>query len=235
MLDVGPLSVGIWTEIAVTRLVLIGVFSLVLLGAVPVPASDAESILDKRLSIQLKGVTCLYVISTLRGDFQVPIGYERRPNEPDASVVNIDIEQGTLRDVLDALVAQEPAYEWRFRDGVINIAPARDRSPVLAAILDAQVDTFIPAANIDRHKLSDSILALPAVSNVLLTYRAEPSPLPDVISTRENLDATRVVAFSMSNSSVRTILNALIRDTSLTSWTLSVSRGKRPTIILGLS
>jgi hypothetical protein len=69
----------------------------------------------------------------------------------------------------------------------------------------------------------------------MAAYRMKPDPFPDLVDMHENLDATRVSGFSMSDTTIQTLLNTIIRDTRNKSWSLAVSGGKHSTLILGIS
>src|SRR5687768_17619670 len=68
-------------------------------------------------------------LSAIAREYRIPIGIEmaarvkgRRDKE-----INVAIAQGTLRDVLNAIVAEDSRYTWVITDGAVNVYPKADR------------------------------------------------------------------------------------------------------------
>ena len=76
------------------------------------------------INIDLTDATLLLALSRLAVEYRVPVGFEQAMDSRDNLNRHIHLQSGTLKTVLDSLVAQEPRYKWELRDGVINITPA---------------------------------------------------------------------------------------------------------------
>jgi hypothetical protein len=67
----------------------------------------------------------------------VPIGFEQvseaisQKNTSRPEPIRIAFQNGTLTQVLDAIVAAESRYMWRETDGVINVLPRENVDPLL--------------------------------------------------------------------------------------------------------
>ncbi len=61
----------------------------------------------------------------------VPVGVVRAPGDDGAARFDFKPAGLTLRNVLDAIVAADPRYEWSFADGVVNLMPKGYTPPLL--------------------------------------------------------------------------------------------------------
>src|SRR5215213_994337 len=124
--------------------------------------------LDRVIEIDRSDATFLLGLSILAVTHRIPIGFELSINAEDNINRQIHLKSGTLKSILDSLVAQEPRYKWELRDGVINITPVVNRDPFLAEFLKTQVARYVPSASItDKFKLRDAVLELPEVRQFL--------------------------------------------------------------------
>src|ERR1700704_5107363 len=115
------------------------------------PASP-DSVIDMNLS----GATLLLALSKLAVEYRVPIGFEHAMDSRDDPNRQIHVQRGTLKSILDSLVAQEPRYKWELRDGVINVTPVVGRDEFLAQFLDTRVAHFVPPkATTDKFRIRD--------------------------------------------------------------------------------
>jgi hypothetical protein len=124
--------------------------------------------LDRIINSDLSEGTVLLALSTLAVDFRVPIGFEQHMDSWDKVNRGIHLRSGTLKSILDSLVAQEPSYKWELRDGVINVTPVVGRDQFLAQFLETRVARYVsPAGTTDKFKLRDAVLDLPEVRQFL--------------------------------------------------------------------
>ncbi|MGH9971924.1 MAG: hypothetical protein ACREBG_29605 [Pyrinomonadaceae bacterium] len=130
-------------------------------------ADSKPASLDQVIDIDLTDGTLLLALSTLAVDHRVPIGLEDAIGSRDNPNTRIHLKRGTLRSILDSLVAQEPHYKWELRDGVINVTPVAGRDEVLAQLLNIKIARFNPPKGTDKFKLRDAVLALPEVKQFL--------------------------------------------------------------------
>ena len=59
----------------------------------------------------------------------MPIGFEATAQGDNK--IKVKAEKGTIRNVLDAVVQSDPRYKWEETDGVINVSPKQNKSPIL--------------------------------------------------------------------------------------------------------
>jgi hypothetical protein len=128
--------------------------------------------------------TLIYTIGRLTLDHRIPVGLEKSSTHKDEAKVNIDLDGGTLREVLDSIVRQEPTYRWEMVDGVINFIPNYDRYRFVASLLETPVSRFVPARGINNIEIRDRILELPEVRRLIASNRMLISRLSDEPSRR---------------------------------------------------
>lgn len=91
------------------------------------------------------------LLAKLAHEFDANIGLEVTPRRPKISV-KIDLNDGpALRDVLDAVVHSAQGYQWRERDGAVEVSPVQDGCPLLDTIVhDFQVSGVSQAEAVDH-------------------------------------------------------------------------------------
>jgi hypothetical protein len=94
-----------------------------------------ESVLDRRIKASTPGAAVVWLPDAVSsGMFAwriaesagVPLVFEASPadyRDPTIVAQRFDLDGLTVREALDALVAQDPRYQWQQRDGVIVIRP----------------------------------------------------------------------------------------------------------------
>src|SRR4051794_20064087 len=76
-------------------------------------------------NVKLQADNIGLVLSRFSDQYDVPIGFEVATDD-DLSItrgITIDVSDGTLEDVLNSIVNQNPVYVWEVRDDVVNIFP----------------------------------------------------------------------------------------------------------------
>ncbi len=186
--------------------------------------------LDQVINITLAEATLLLALSKLAVDHRVPIGFEHAVDSRDNPNEKIHIQGGTLKSILDSLVAQEPRYKWELRDGVINVTPAAGRDEFLARFLDTRVAQFLPPkGTTDKFKIRDAILALPEVRELLTLNNVSVRPY-DYASGR-SIYANDNVDLRISNTDVRTVLNNIAKESEHKMWDLERVGDKRELLL----
>ena len=95
--------------------------------------------LDQPIDLRLHKATLKLVVGMLSVEKNIPIGIEFSANEKDEPKLEIDVKNAPLVEVLNLIVKQEPAYEWEFRDGVINFTAVHDREPFFESLLNPPI------------------------------------------------------------------------------------------------
>lgn len=148
----------------------------------------------------------------------VPLGFEAARDTDAGPKVSVNIRNGRMRDVLEAVVRQDPRYEWRVEDGVISVYPKAGRDDLLVSLLETRVSEFSIAEGTGRKVIQNRIVALPEIKAKL--EAAHVTPTFFVLS---NLDVIPVGAkFSMTarDTTLRGLLNRIVRDSTAKFWVL---------------
>lgn len=104
-------------------------------------------------------------LGRLAEEFGVTVGFEAEPPLPRPRV-KVNLRDATLRDVLDAVVRDQPAYRWRQEGGFVDVYPAGGGSP----LLDTVVGRFqVSAAGWAEAR--DALLGLPEVQSGMSAMR----------------------------------------------------------------
>jgi hypothetical protein len=194
-------------------------------GAGHAAADSTRASLDQMIDIDLHDATLLLALNTLAVDHRVPIGFEQAMDSRDNLNRHIRLQSGTLKTVLDSLVAQEPRYSWELRNGTINITPVVGRDQFLERFLDTKVSHFEPpTGTTDKFKLRDAVLALPEVRKLLEANGVTVKPY-DYLNYRSIYSDD--VNLAMTNTDVREVLNNIARRTEHKIWSLERLGEKR--------
>jgi hypothetical protein len=181
----------------------------------PKPSSPVLSKGVEPFSITASDI--LVPLERLARQYRVPIGFESLPHgagTEGTAGVRIDVGAGTVRDVLDAIMAAYPAYSWEeTHQGVINVFPKDHPGSLLDVALSNYSET-----NADRGQAINDLLRAREVErwkeHAGVTAReqmAEDAPPPNGGPTIAHLRVG-------GSSSVRTILNFLLLATGSNYW-----------------
>lgn len=162
------------------------------------------------------------LVSQISDKFRIPIGLEvsHKDDLLNGRKILVEVDSGTIKDVLNAFVAQQNIYVWETTDGVVNIFP-RDtyRDPILREILRtevAQITVTNRTSRIDFRKtvLGDENLKKVIISTGLIAE-------PEVFTSYDTNVLGGNVGFADSNITLRALLNKVIRNSKTKSWIVS--------------
>lgn len=160
------------------------------------------------ISVELIDLPLSSALERFAQAYNVPIGFEAIPLMNDAQVSNkirIQIDKGTVGDVLNAIVQADPRYEWEETDDFINIFPKVGRNPAL--------DIVIRDFRVDEINKMDAGRALTYIPEVKAKLGEMGLTRNDIISTPTNEPYYSLPKFSLSlhGVTVRTILNEITK------------------------
>lgn len=196
------------------------VISLVMISASG--QSTPESLLEKRITLQINQATLLYALSTLGVDYRIPIGIELAVGHRAQYHLNIDLKNETLENVLNEIVGQDKGYRWELRDGVINIIPITSRDEFVEKLLNTRIRRFDQPKKLGKFPLRDAIVELPEVVGLLKANGIMASHYGYFYES-SGLHTDDKVDLSISGTDVRGVLNKVIRETEHNMWMISRS------------
>lgn len=207
------------------KLFTIGIFALCLLISIsaysgPTLQDSQEHLLDQRIELHMADATLMHVLSTLSVTHRVPIGFEGSAADQNEPKLVLESANGSLKEILDSIVKQEPLYRWEVVDGVINFVPVNDRDPFIETLLSTSVSNYDPGKWTIKFQLRDAIGNTPEVKKLLESNKKTFAKYQDYVSypsiyTKEDVD------LRISNTTVRGILNRIVRISEHKSWSIS--------------
>ena len=180
------------------------------LASVCLSQQPQPDILSKPVSqFELRDVPPSLILERIAKSRHVPLGFEAIPQEE--KKIDVKIEQGTIRDVLDAVVQSDPRYKWSEADGVINVSPKQNQSPILETVI----------RSFSMHKLNRvdavaALFALPELKRIVTQMGLTKSdfvslPGPAYYSLPR-------LSLSFRNVTVRKIMNEILKAEGSDYW-----------------
>jgi hypothetical protein len=179
-----------------------------------------DRLLNQRIELHMNHATLMHVLSTLSVDHRVPIGFEGSAADQNEPTLVLESSNDSLKEILDSIVKQEPLYRWEVVDGVINFVPARDRDAFIETLLSTPVSNYDPRKWTIKFQLRDAIGNTPEVKQLLESNKKSLAKYQDYvyhpsIYTKDDVD------LRISNTTVRGILNRIVRISEHKSWSIS--------------
>ena len=164
----------------------------------------------------------------------IPIGVEISPDDDVLKERNIvvQIESGTVKDLLDSVVSQNPLYAWNIEDDVINVFPKGNREPVLKSLLETRIEAFRVDPDRGRLTFRESLTESPSVKSVLAAFGVKSNN--EVFSSRDIRPLSRGYSLNVSNATVKSILNRVVRESATKFWIVNLDGEKRQHLLLNL-
>ena len=176
-----------------------------------------NEILDQEINLDIKKGTLYQVFSALGSLEEIPTGFEGTTDFNFQTDKIIQIQNGTLREILDSIIKQEPNYTWEIRDGVVNLYPINLRDDNLKTLLETRIKTFSIGKESNRNQISDLIENLEEIKTTL-----EEKKIRLVVSAWTTRYVTNSATdLEISDADLTTVLNKIVKrscDSKL--WTI---------------
>jgi hypothetical protein len=182
------------------------------------PAADKE-FLDQKVDWNFENPN-IYVACSILAVKGIPIGFEdTSDSDKDTSKKNekiIHLQSGTLREILNSLIKQDPDYDWKVRDGVVNIYPVRARDEILKTLLETRFKSFSSKKEAGRKRIAEIIHRSAEVNAFLNSRKVKLG-----ILSRADLNAADAVKdINISDIDLRGLLNQIVKDSADSKWWL---------------
>lgn len=175
------------------------------------------------------------ILSRFSNQYEIPIGFEVATDD-DLSItrsITIAMKDGTVQDILDSIINQNPIYRWELRDGVINVFPQdRNRDSALKEILETRLEKVSLDKQTTRFMLRQLLCENAAVMKILNLYNV--TPANETFTSRDFGKVGRDYSFASSNVSVATVLNDVIRNTKTKYWVIMRYGDRKQYLMLNL-
>jgi hypothetical protein len=173
----------------------------------------------------------MLVLGTLSLKHDIPIGIELSATEKNESKVDIDVSKAPLLEVLNLIVQQEPDYMWELRDGVINFTPVQNRDAIFEKLLETPIRSFVSPKGNNKFAIREALYNLSEVRELIVAHNLEAETLgyphkPSIYANQVDL--------SDKNTTVKSLLNKIARESEHNFWVLQWVDRKRKLFELGL-
>jgi hypothetical protein len=191
--------------------------------AVPAPTEGNPILLKevKEFRVTASGISA--PVEQLARRFKVPIGLELSQTPSDgasARPINVNVENGTVQNVLDAVVAADPEYAWRESDyGTIGVSP-RNHTPWLPDVVVGKYSI----RNSNRDDAIGELMKAPEVQQWLRSSSVEFRDFQGLVTSeggRVPSTGASLFSISLSHESFRTVLNAILIASESPYWAIS--------------
>lgn len=185
-------------------------------------------------AIEIKTSNVHLALLSIAGSYKVPIGLEVSPNDDllkDRSIV-VQLENGTLKDVLNSIVRQNPLYTWHIEDDVINVFPKGNRDPFLKALLETRLRSFRVPKLTNRFSFRQSLTESAELKGVLASFGVESDN--EIFTPYDIAKLGRDFSLNVSGETVKVILNRVIRDSETKYWIVNRHGPERKYLLLNL-
>ena len=186
-------------------------------------------------NVQMQADNIDLLLSRLSEQYDLPIGFEVAIDD-DLSItrrITIRMKDGTVQEVLDSIVNQNPTYKWEMRDDVINVFPRdRSRDILLKDILETRLEKISLDKQTTRFMLRQILCENAAVMKIL--NMNDVIPANETFTSRDFGKVGRDFSFSASDVSIATVLNRVIRNSPTKYWIIMRFGDKKQYLVLNL-
>jgi len=183
------------------------------------------------VELYLKNETLSYALGLLSVEHRVPIGIVNSLEDTGQAKLNLEFDDGTVKEILNTITKQEPLYRWEFVDGVVNFVPVEQKDPFFESLLNTRVQNFNPGKWTIIYQVRDAIGDIPEVRRLLglnhktLFKYGDYAYYPSIYTKRD-------VDLSASNTTVRGVLNRIIKDSEHKSWCIRWRPGDKDAFMI---
>jgi len=175
------------------------------------------------------------ILSTISDQNKIPIGLEvsLADDLSTSKNITIDVNEGSLEEVLNSIVNQYPNYAWEIRDHVVNVFPKEGhRDLVLKQVLETKLDSISIYKETRRFNLREMLCKNEAVMKILAVN--EVTPANESFTSRDFGNIGRNFSFEASNVAVATVLNRVIRDSQTKYWIIFRDGDRKQYLVLNM-
>lgn len=165
--------------------------------------------------------------------YDIPIGLEISSDEQKSNRYRVELNEGTIADLMGQIIRQNERYDWIIENGVVNIFP-RDkyRNAFLAELLTVRIGNFTVDKNSDCWALQNDLVNTPEIKAVI-----------DAHGMQTGINFTgfyipqlgQKFSLKASDITLKALLNRVVGESPLARiWVISTDTSSR-TLSLGVS
>lgn len=185
-------------------------------------------------AVSIKRSNVPLALSDIADTYDVPIGVEISPDDDlqkERHIV-VRLDSGTLKDVLNSVVSQNPLYDWDIEDGVVNVFPKGNREPLLKALLETRMGAFSIPPGTTRFTFRETLTESPELKGVLSGFGVKSNN--EIFLSRDVAALGPNFSLNLSDVTVKTVLNRVIRDSNARYWIVNRDGPERQYLLLNL-
>src|SRR5690606_9102163 len=129
------------------------------------------------------------------------------------------LQNSTLEDALNSLIATNSNYQWRLNDGVINVYPKINRDIITQELLELNIDRFVIPKSINNLKIRSNLSRLPEISEFL--NKRTVTPLNLSFSSFDLINRNLKEKMVFERKSFSQILNSIIKTKISHFWCIT--------------
>jgi hypothetical protein len=167
-------------------------------------------------------------LSALANEYGMPIGLEVAAEGGEGPKISLDLQGRPLREVLDAITAQDPRYEWKLVDSVINVFPKEGRDEFLRDLLETRVSRFAIEKGTGLFDIRRLITEAPEV-RAKLERAGISHGVGGFVTNADFAEAAPGFALDVSGLTLREILNSVIAKSKTKYWIVNRLGGEHDT------
>ena len=184
------------------------VFLLTLFGAFAFAVGQTPANGRQRPAVIKYDGDMAHMLSHLPGIYGSTIGLETDPQQP-KSTVGFYLTEPTLADVLDAITRSSQIYQWREKDGFVEVVPLKGSSPLL--------DTYISNFRVDDAGEGDAINRLINLPEVQMAMKGMNLSYRDRLNAPAGREGKKV-SISLEGVTLRQVLNTIANEKGTRFW-----------------
>lgn len=181
-------------------------------GSGEAKAGKVDPLAQQVINYQDSGHDFATTVTRLADKYGLRIGIDTEI-PPQNHLISVEVPKGTVADVLDRILEQEPRYKWAVVGSVVNIEPRQNGN----SILDVRVRAF-RVSHTDALGLREAIVSCPEVKKWLSdNHLVEQTPTAIIMAVGKGHSLPKL-SLSLRGASLRVILNSIVRSEGFRSW-----------------
>lgn len=134
---------------------------------------DVQGLADLKVeNVSVKRSNVVLALSDFAARYNVPIGVEVSPDDDllQERTISVQMDNGTVKEVLNSIVKQNPLYTWDGEESVINVYPKSNRALSLKAVLETKISTLRIAEKTARFTFREAVTNTEEVKSTLAAF-----------------------------------------------------------------
>ncbi len=172
-----------------------------------------DELLERKVAeFEVTNAPTSLVLERLAKESEIPIGIEAAPEKQhDNTTIVVGLRNGTVRDILNAVIRADPRYHWTKVDSVINVFPKENKDP----LLETKIALF-EVRNLNR---AQAIRVL--VNSAQVKERLRQTGVRErtaIVLPGDSELGLPTFSLSLKNSTVRDALNGIMQASKSQHW-----------------